>query len=152
MCQPIRGQGGHIGFRILLNSNNTWSEPHQEHLWQVWSRSLQPFLRRSSKCEKLTDGRRTTDAAPWHKLNWAMLRRANKNDTDRLIIYSPKELHIDETDCSQILYSSRKRIVLRFYSTHLKEVKTRHQTGCSRFVRELFKKFCKCLASIDISV
>jgi len=24
MCQPIRGQGGHIGFRIGLKSNNIW--------------------------------------------------------------------------------------------------------------------------------
>jgi len=43
MCQPIKGQGGHIGFWIDLKSNNTWSGPHKEHVWQVWSRSLQPF-------------------------------------------------------------------------------------------------------------
>jgi len=59
MCQSIRGQGGHIGFWIDLKSNNTWSGPHKEHLWQDWSRSLQPYLRRSSKCEKLMDGCRT---------------------------------------------------------------------------------------------
>jgi len=33
MCQQIRGQGGHIGFRIDLESNNTWLGPHKEHLW-----------------------------------------------------------------------------------------------------------------------
>jgi len=42
MCQPIKGQGGHIRFRIHLISNNT-------------CRSLQPFLRRNKKCEVLTD-------------------------------------------------------------------------------------------------
>jgi len=47
MCQPIRGQGAYIGFRIGLKSNNTWLGPHKEHLWQFWSRSLQPFLRSS---------------------------------------------------------------------------------------------------------
>jgi len=57
MFQPIRGQGGHNGFQIGLRSNNTWLGPHKEHVWQVWGRSLQLFLRRSSKCEKLTDGR-----------------------------------------------------------------------------------------------
>jgi len=50
MCQLIRGQGGHLGYRIHLKSINTWSGPNKEHLCQVWSRSLQPFLRRSSKC------------------------------------------------------------------------------------------------------
>jgi len=50
MCQPIRGHGGHIGFRIGLKSNNSWSEPHKAYLWQDWSRSLKPFLRRSSQC------------------------------------------------------------------------------------------------------
>jgi len=61
MCQLIRGQGGNIEFQIDLKSNNAWSGPHKEQLWQVWSRSRQPFLRISSKCEKLTD------AEPWHK-------------------------------------------------------------------------------------
>jgi len=74
-------QGDHNGFRIRLNSNNTWSEPPKEHLWKVWSRSLQPFLR-SWTCKKLTDRptddrRRTTDAASWHKLTWALLKWAN---------------------------------------------------------------------------
>jgi len=50
MCQLIRGQGGQIGFWIGLKSNNTWLGPHKEHVWTVWSRSLQPFLRRSPKC------------------------------------------------------------------------------------------------------
>jgi len=50
MCQPIRGQGTDVEFQIGFKSNNTWSGPHKEHVWQVWSRSLQPFLRRSWKC------------------------------------------------------------------------------------------------------
>jgi len=57
MCQPIRGQGGHIGFWIGLKCNNTQSGPHKEHLWQVWSRSLQPFFRRSSKCVRQSEAR-----------------------------------------------------------------------------------------------
>jgi len=49
MCQPIRDQGGHVGFSIRLKSSNTMATLHKEHLWQVWSRPLLPFLRRSSK-------------------------------------------------------------------------------------------------------
>ena len=33
--------------------------PSNEHLWQVWLKSVQRFQRRRVKCEKLTDGRRT---------------------------------------------------------------------------------------------
>jgi len=40
ICQPVRDQGGHVGFWNCLKSSNTWSGPHKEHLWQVWSRSL----------------------------------------------------------------------------------------------------------------
>jgi len=41
MCQPVRGQGGHIiGFQIGFKSNNTWSGHYKEHVWQDWSRSL----------------------------------------------------------------------------------------------------------------
>jgi len=40
MCLLIRGQGGHIGFRIDLKSNSTWLGRNKEHLWQVWSSSL----------------------------------------------------------------------------------------------------------------
>jgi len=32
MRQPIRGQGDHIGFRIRLKGNNTWSGPHKASL------------------------------------------------------------------------------------------------------------------------
>jgi hypothetical protein len=34
-------------------------EPSNEHLWQVWLKSVPRFQRRRIKCEKLTDGRRT---------------------------------------------------------------------------------------------
>jgi len=57
MYQPIRGQGSHIGFQIGLKSNNTWSGPHKEHMRQVWSRSVQPFLRRSRKCVSKSEAR-----------------------------------------------------------------------------------------------
>jgi hypothetical protein len=33
--------------------------PSNEHLWQVWLKSVQRFQRRRVKCEKLSDGRRT---------------------------------------------------------------------------------------------
>jgi hypothetical protein len=36
--------------------------PSNEHLWQVWLKSVQRFQRRRVKCEKLTDGRTTI---PW---------------------------------------------------------------------------------------
>jgi len=49
MYQPIRGQGGHIEFRIDLKSNNTWLGPQKEHVWEIRSRSLEPFLKRISK-------------------------------------------------------------------------------------------------------
>jgi len=44
-CQPIKGQGGHLGFQIHIKSNNTWYGPQKEHLCEVCSRSLQLFLR-----------------------------------------------------------------------------------------------------------
>jgi hypothetical protein len=33
--------------------------PSNEHVWQVWLKSVLQFQRRRVKCEKLTDGRRT---------------------------------------------------------------------------------------------
>jgi len=42
---------------IHLNSNNTKLGSHKEHLWQVWSRSLKLFLRRSSKCVSQSEAR-----------------------------------------------------------------------------------------------
>jgi len=57
MCQPIRSQGGHIEFRFDLKSNNTWSGPHKKHLWEVWKKPLQSFLRRSSKCVSQSEAR-----------------------------------------------------------------------------------------------
>jgi hypothetical protein len=51
--------------------------PSNEHLWQVWLKSVLRFQRRRVKCEKLTDGR--TDAYQWQKLTWPMARWA-KNE------------------------------------------------------------------------
>jgi hypothetical protein len=47
-------------------------EPSNEHLWQVWLKSVQRFQRRRVKCEKLTD------AYPWQKLTWPMAWWAKK--------------------------------------------------------------------------
>jgi len=33
MSQQIRDRGDHIGFRIYLLVNNTWSGPHKEHVF-----------------------------------------------------------------------------------------------------------------------
>jgi hypothetical protein len=44
--------------------------PSNEHLWQVWLKSVQQFQRRRVKCEKLTDGRTLTH----DKLTWPMAR------------------------------------------------------------------------------
>ena len=51
--------------------------PSNEHIWQVWLKSVQRFQRRRVKCEKLTDGW-TTDAYPWQKLTWPMARWVKK--------------------------------------------------------------------------
>ena len=32
----VNGQGGHLQFQITPKSNNTSSEPLEDHLWQVW--------------------------------------------------------------------------------------------------------------------
>ena len=45
--------------------------PSNEHLWQVWLKSVLWFQRRRVKCEKLTD-----DAYPWQKFTWPMARWA----------------------------------------------------------------------------
>jgi len=61
----------------LNKSNNNWSGPHKEHLCQVWSKSLQPFLKRRHLKEKV-DGR--MDTMPWHiisshELIWQVWQR-----------------------------------------------------------------------------
>ena len=58
--------------------------PFNEHLWQVWLKSIQRFQRRRVECEKLTDGR-TTDAYPWQKLTWPMARWAKEKSRLALI-------------------------------------------------------------------
>jgi len=55
MYQPIRGQDGHVGFRIHLKSNNTWSGPHKEYLWQVWS---WPFSRSLEEVQNVSANQR----------------------------------------------------------------------------------------------
>jgi hypothetical protein len=63
------GTGSHVGFQISTK-NKSGRGPSNEHFWQVWLKSVQRFQRRRFKCEKLTDGRTTTDAYPWQKLTW----------------------------------------------------------------------------------
>ena len=55
--------------------------PSNEHLWQVWLKSVLRFQRRRAKSWK-ANGRtnRRTNAYPWQKLTWPMARWA-KNDT-----------------------------------------------------------------------
>ena len=48
MPQPIGGQDSRRGFSD--RHKNTCLGPQKEHLYQVWSKLLQPFLRRSRKC------------------------------------------------------------------------------------------------------
>ena len=47
--------------RIWPKNNNTCKGPWVLHPYQVSSKSIKRFWRRSQKCEKFTDGRRTTD-------------------------------------------------------------------------------------------
>ena len=49
--------GSHVG--IQIGTKNFGRGPSNEHLWQVWLKSVPRFQRRRIKCEKLTDGRRT---------------------------------------------------------------------------------------------
>jgi hypothetical protein len=44
--------------------------PSNEHVWQVWLKSVQLFQRRRFKCEKLTDGR-TDGCLPMTKAHLA---------------------------------------------------------------------------------
>ena len=46
--------GSHVGFQKQKSGRGL----SNEHLWQVWLKSVQRFQRRRVKCEKLTDGRR----------------------------------------------------------------------------------------------
>jgi len=50
--------GSHVGFQISAK-NKFGRGPSNEHLWQVWLKSVQRFQRKRVKCEKLTDGRWT---------------------------------------------------------------------------------------------
>ena len=44
--------GSHVGFQISTKSGRG---PSNEHIWQVWLKSVQRFQRRRFKCEKLMD-------------------------------------------------------------------------------------------------
>ena len=59
--------GSHVGFQISTK-NKSGRGPSNEHLWQVWLKSVQRFQRRRVKCEKLTDGRTTTHDKSSHGL------------------------------------------------------------------------------------
>jgi len=51
MCQPIIGQGGHIGFRIDLNSNKTWSRL----IWNICANfGVDPLSRPWEEVENVT--------------------------------------------------------------------------------------------------
>ena len=50
MFLPIRGHRRHSGLQITQKSNNTFSEPLEEHLWQIWWLHMQKFWRRRQKC------------------------------------------------------------------------------------------------------
>jgi hypothetical protein len=45
--------------------------PSNEHLWQVWLKSVQRFQRRRFKCEKLTNGRTDDGRLPMTKAHLA---------------------------------------------------------------------------------
>ena len=62
--EHVIGPGSHVEFPIYTK-NKSGRGPSNEHLWQVWLKSIQQFQRRRVKCEKLMDGR--TDAYPWQK-------------------------------------------------------------------------------------
>ena len=47
--------GSHVGFQI--SKHKSGRGPSNEHLWQVWLKSVERFQRRRVKCEKLMDGR-----------------------------------------------------------------------------------------------
>jgi hypothetical protein len=51
-----------LALAAMLNFQSTPKTQINEHLWQVWLKSVQRFQRRRVKCEKLTDGR--TDDYP----------------------------------------------------------------------------------------
>ena len=65
--------------QIWPKNNNTCKGPWVLHPYQVSSKSIKRFWRRSRKCEKFTDAGRTTttttdgrtDDALWQKLTWA---------------------------------------------------------------------------------
>jgi len=51
--------GSHVELKSASKIQNGRG-PSNEHFRQVWFKSVQWFQRRKLKCEKLTDGRRTT--------------------------------------------------------------------------------------------
>jgi hypothetical protein len=59
--------------------------PSSEHFWQVWLISVQQFQRRRFKCEKLTDGRTTTNDKSSHGLWPGELKKLNSAEVAILI-------------------------------------------------------------------
>ena len=60
MFLPIRGHCRHPGFQITQKSNKTFSEPLEEHLWQIWwlHDHMQKFWRRRQKCFRHSEASR----------------------------------------------------------------------------------------------
>ena len=55
--EHVIGPGSHVEFLIYTKKHKSGRGPSNEHLWQVWLKSVQRFQRRRFKCEKLMDGR-----------------------------------------------------------------------------------------------
>jgi hypothetical protein len=82
-----------LALAAMLNFRSTPKTgrgPSNEHLWQVWLKSVQRFQRRRVKCEKLTDGRMLTHDKSSHGLWTGELK------TDQLTFRNAKQIYFNE--------------------------------------------------------
>jgi len=89
-------QGQPHWISIRLNSNNTELRFHQEHLWQVWSRSLQPFLFLMRSWPRVTTFKpiRNSIWPPWPPTHFELLLKNGWRDLLWSSYYSAIKRHL----------------------------------------------------------
>ena len=111
----------HVRFQI-----STGRGPSNEHLWQVWLKSVQRFQRRRVKCEKLTDGR-----LPMTKAHMAYvpgeLKICRKTETKLILLTQIHDKPLSWLGTGTSIISGGVKLVLWAQSSPLSEMMTSYK-------------------------
>ena len=98
MIIPAKSQFNWLGGFWQEDFQGRGRGPSNEHLWQVWLKSVQRFQRRRVKCEKLTDD------YPWQKLTWPIARWAkNENEVNVSYLWLIRPIYSQREMCRSIM-------------------------------------------------